>query len=184
MQRELDGFDNRRLRLVTRHGQVEGQLRTNSNVSTLHYLNVAAMSRDFIVIQPPIESSTGWSVGDGDLALSIDAVIFAQEVSEYTPVPGDPVAAAEYERRAIRLNIHEYAVEGLLHLPPGANPIARLNQDRHAFFALSSVSVAGPDVRFAAPFLAIKRSEVIAVQAIGHEAELDRAVESEFSTIG
>lgn len=182
MQRELDGSDNRRLRLVTRYGQVEGQLRTNANVSTLHYLNVAAMSRNFIVIQPPIEPSKGWNVAAGALALSIDTVLFAQEISQYTPVAGDPIAASEYERRGVRLNVGEYAVEGFMHLPPGANPIARLNQDRQAFFALSAVSVMGLDVQFAAPFLAIKRSEVIAVQAIGTDAALDRAVELEMST--
>ena len=114
--------------------------------------------------------------------MAINSVLFVQEVSEYKPVPGDPAAAAAYERRAIRLSVGDYAVEGFLHVPRGANPMARLNQDVHAFFALSSVSVLGPNVQFAAPFLAIKRSKVLAFQAVGIEAENDEAVEQEMAT--
>ena len=179
MQRELDGSHGRRLRLVTRHGQVEGQLRTNPHVSTLHYLNVTAMSQSLVVLHPPIEPSSGWNIAEGALALSIDSVLFAQEMSEYKPIPGDPAAAAKYGRCAIRLNVGDYAVEGFLHLPPGTDPFTRLNQDRHAFFALSAVSVMGPDAQFAAPFLAIKRSEVIAIQSLENESTLDNAVKRE-----
>jgi len=182
MQRELDGSHSRHLRLVTRHGAVVGQLRTNENVSTLHYLNVAAMSRNFLVMQPPITPSKGWNISEGAIALSISTVLFAQELSEYVPVAGDPVAAAEYERCAVRLNVGDYAVEGFLHLPHGADPITRLNQDPHAFFALSSASVMGPDSQFAAAFLAVKRSEVIAVQAIEIDATLDASAEPEMTT--
>ena len=182
MQRELDGTHGRRLRLVTRHGHVAGQLRTNPRVSTLHYLNVTAMSQSFIVLHPPIEPSSGWNIAEGALALSIDSVLFATEVSEYIPLPGDPAAAAEYERCAIRLNVGDYAVEGFLHVPRGSNPFARLNQDRHTFFALSAVSVMGPDAQFAAPFLAIKRSEVIAIQGVENDTMLGKAVEPEVAT--
>lgn len=182
MQRELDGSSARRLRLVTVHGYVEGLIRTNPNVSTLHYLNVAAMSRSFVVVHPPIETSQGWNVADGSLALSISSVLFAQEISEYTPVPGDLAAAAQYQRCPIRLNVGEYAAEGFLHIPPGGNPMDRLNQDRHEFFALSSVSVVGPELQFAAPFLAVRRSQVIATQAIDENTSLESEVEREMAT--
>ena len=179
MQKKLDESRGRRLRLVTRHGHVEGLLLANPHVSTLHYLNVTAVSQSFVVMHPPIEPSSGWNIAEGALALSIDTVLFVQEVSEYPRIPGDPVVAADYERCAIRMNVGDYAVEGFLHLPLGSNPIARLNQDRHAFFALSAVSVMGPDAQFAAPFLAINRSEVIAIQTVRNDTLLDKSVDAE-----
>ena len=48
-----------------------------------------------------------------------------------------------------------------------------LNSGHKSFFALSAVSVMGPDEQFAAPFLAIKRSEVIAVQSVGNPSALE-----------
>jgi hypothetical protein len=171
--------DARRLRLVTRHGHVDGDVLINSRVATLRYLNVTAATQNFIVMSAPIEPSEGWNIVDGALALAVDSLLFVQELTVCAPFPSDRAAAAMYERCAIRLAVGDYAVEGYLHMPPGGNPISRLNQNTHPFFALSSVSVIGPETQFAAPFLAVKRSEVIALQAVGNSHALDEALEAE-----
>jgi hypothetical protein len=182
MHGDHDGSEGRRLRLITLHGHVDGQVRVNPRISTLHYLNVTSMSQSFIVMAPPIEPSAEWNVVDGSLALAFDSVLFVQEMSDFRPVDSDRAAAALYERCAVRLNVGEYAVEGFIHMPPGGNPIGRLNQDRHPFFALTAVSVMGPHAQFAAPFLAIKRSEVIALQAARADAALEESAAVEVST--
>ena len=176
------GPDSRRLRLVTRHGHVDGSVPVNPRVATLRYLNITAATQHFIVMSPPIEPSAGWNVADGALAMTIDSLLFVQELTDCAPFPSDRAAAALYERCAIRLSVGDYAVEGYLHMPPGSNPISRLNQNNHPFFALSAVSVVGPDTQFAAPFLAIKRSEVIALQAVDTHHALDDVIESEVFT--
>jgi hypothetical protein len=182
MDRDHDGSGGRRLRLITLHGHVDGQVRVNPRISTLHYLNVTARSQSFIVMAPPIEPSAEWNVVDGSLALAFDSVIFVQEMSDFRLVDSDRAAAALYKRGAVRLNVGEYAVEGFIHMPPGGNPIGHLNQDRHPFFALTAVSVMGPHNQFAAPFLAIKRSEVIVLQAVGTDAALEESVDVEVLT--
>jgi len=175
------GSEYRRLRLVTRQGHVDGNALVNPRIATLRYLNVTAATQNFIVMTPPIEPSEGWHIADGALAMSIDSLLFVQELTQ-CKYPSDRAAAALYERCAIRLSVGEYAVEGYLHMPPGSNPISRLNQNNHPFFALSAVSVIGPNTQFAAPFLAIKRTEVIALQAVGSSHNLDEAVDTEVAT--
>lgn len=182
MDRDHNGSEGRRLRLITSHGHVDGQVRINPRISTLHYLNVTAMSQSFIVLAPPIEPSAGWNVVEGSLALAFDAVLFVQEISDFRLVDSDRAAAALYERRAVRLNAGEYAVEGFIHMAPGGSPIGRLNQDRHPYLALTAVSVMGPHGQFAAPFLAIKRSEVITLQSVDADATLDDSAEVGVST--
>ena len=169
MQRELDGSDERRLRLVTGHGYVDGQLRANAGVSTLHYLNVSAATQAFVVVQPPIQTHPEWGIESGELALSVSSILFVQELSKFVPVPGDRQAAAQFRRSPVRLNVGDYSVEGFVHLPPGGDAFSRLNNDRHPFFALSSASILGPDTQFSAAFLAVKRDKVLALQSVADE---------------
>lgn len=173
MHEDTRGSHNRRVRIFTPHGHVDGEVWINPRISTLQHMNVTAMSQAFLVVVPPLEPSKGWNLVDGALALAFDSVLFVQELESFDNVDSDRTTAALYERCAVRLSVGEYAVEGFIHVPPGGNPIARLNQDRHEFLALSAVSVVGPRHQFAAPFLAVKRSEVVALQAIGHEVALE-----------
>ena len=179
MHEDHRGMENRRVRVFTAHGHVDGTVRVSSRLSTLNYMNVTARSRSFMVMSPPIEPSSGWNVVEGTLALAFASVLFVQELRDFDIVDSDREAAALYERCAVRLSVGEYAIEGYLHLPPGGDPITRLNQDSHEFFALSSVSAMGPQAQFATHFLAVKRSEVIALQAIGSGASLEDVAESE-----
>ena len=64
--------------------------------------------------------------------------------------------------RIVRIETLHGSVESRL-------PLLRFNQDTHPFIAVTSASVVGPDTRFEAPFLAIKRSHILAVQPIDRE---------------
>ena len=55
---------------------------------------------------------------------------------------------------------------GFLHTSAHGDPVVRLNQDASPFFALTSASVIGPDVEFAAAFLAVNRAHVFAAEAL------------------
>jgi hypothetical protein len=57
----------------------------------------------------------------------------------------------------------------------------RFNQDTRPLIAVTSGSVVGPDTRFEAPFLAIKRSHILAVQPIDHDEAPELAAVSESS---
>ena len=172
MERELEGVDERRLRLITPYGHIDGTLRTNRGVSTLHYLNVLATSSDFVVVHDPIEGDPGLLLEESELGVAMRSIILVQEITERKPIPGDPVAAARYVRSPIRLRVGEYALEGFIHHAVGVDPITRVNNDRHTFFAMSSVSIVGPEFQSSAAFLAVRRSEVLLVQESREEAAL------------
>lgn len=176
MQRELEGSEGRRIRVYTLHGSVEGMLRTNSGVSTMHYLNVAAATYPFLTLRPPLTRSPDWMFDDAALAVAMDSVLFVTEMSEYVPRPGDPREAAQFQRVPIRMRLADFVVDGFMHVPRGSNPIYRLNQDRHAFIALTVVSVIGPAEQFAASFLAANRRYINAVQQIIGEFEAPKEI--------
>ena len=166
MQRELEGSEGRRIRVYTQHGSVEGQLRTNSGVSTMHYLNVAATTHPFLSLRPPLACSQDWMFEDSTLAVAMDSILFVTELSEYQPSAGDAREAAQFERVPIRLRLSDFVIDGHIHVPRGSNPIHRLNQDRHPFIAMTVVSVMGPREQFATSFLAASRRHVTAIQPI------------------
>ena len=184
MQRELDGGDERRLRLITPHGHIDGTLRTNRGVSTLHYLNVLSSSNDFVVVHEPVEADSRLMLDRSDVAVAVDSVLLVQELTERKPTPGDPAAAARYQRSPVRLRVGDYSLEGFIHHPPGVDPISRVNTDRQPFFAMSSVSVMGPHLQTSAAFLAVRRSEVLLVQQSRDDVNLDGVGEAEAETVG
>lgn len=178
MQRELEGPEGRRIRVYTHHGSVEGQLQTNSGVSTMHYLNVAAATGPFLTLRPPLTCSQDWMFDDSPLAVAMDSILFVTESSEYAPRPGDSREAARFQRVPIRLRLADHIVDGHMHVPSGSNPIHRLNQDRHAFIALTVVSVMGPQEQFATSFLAANRHYITAVQQIIGELEAPKEIDA------
>ena len=178
MQRELDGSEGRRIRVYTHHGSVEGSLHTNDGVSTMHYLNVAAAMQPFLGLRPPLTCAQDWMFDDSSLAVAMDSILFVTELSEYVPRPGDPREAAQFQRIPIRLRLSDFIVDGHIHVPNGSNPIQRLNQDRHAFIALTVVSVMGPQEQFATSFLAANRRYITAVQQIIGELEAPREIDA------
>jgi len=177
MQRELEGSEGRRIRVYTTHGSVEGQLRTNRGISTMHYLNVAATTNPFLSLRPPLFCSGDWMFGDSILAVAMDSILFVTESSEYQPRPGNEREASRFKRVPIRMRLANYVIDGHIHVPPGSNPIARINQDRHAFIAMTVVSVMGPQEQFATSFLAANRRYITAIQQILGELEVPKEIE-------
>ena len=80
-----------------------------------------------------------------------------------------------------RARVGAFDVEGFVHVPPRGDPLLRFNQDTHPFIAVTSASVVGPDRQFEAPFLAIKRSHILAVQPMDHDEAPELAGVSESS---
>lgn len=166
MQRELEGTDDRRIRIHTNHGSVEGLLRTSTGISTMHYLNVVSTTQKCLTLRPPLVCSHDWLSEDGLLAVATDSILFVVELSEFVPRPGDPQEAAQFQRAAVRLLLADYIIDGFVHVPPGGTPISRVSQDPHPFIAMTSVSVIGPDEQFTAPFMAACHRNIVAVQEI------------------
>ncbi len=166
MERELDGRARRRIRVHTRDGYVEGELSTNESTSTLHYLNVTTSTRSFLSIQPPLTTSQDWFLDDTALQLSMDSVLFVVELSDFKPPQGDPTAASMYSVAPVRVRIGSYTIDGDVHVPPQGTPADRLNYERHPFVAMTSASVIGPDVQFAAAFVAVNRGYISGIQEI------------------
>ncbi len=65
-------------------------------------------------------------------------------------------------------------MHGFVHVPPGGNPMTRLNQGEHAFVALTSASVIGPGEELATPFLAVNRGHILAARPIGEQEQGSR----------
>lgn len=182
MERELEGTNLRRIRVHTREGYVEGDLATNESVSTLHYLNVVAVTRDYLPLQPPLVTSADWFLDDAPLEIALESVLFVAELSDYRPADGDPNAAKLYTPIPVRLRVNRYTVDGQVHVPAGAEPVDRLNHSRHAFVAMTSASVLGPDAEFGAGFVALNRSHVSAVQTVAEE-DVDPAMVADESLV-
>jgi hypothetical protein len=147
----------------------------------MHYLNVISSSQNFLQIKPPVTCTGNWRFEDAPLAVATDSILFVTELAECVPTPGDPHAAARFKRARIRLRLDEYDIDGYVHVPPGGDPIARLNQDRHTFIALTAVTVVGPDTELTAPFLAACRTEILAMQILEQDQLAD---EESFAEVG
>lgn len=79
IQRELNGSDERRIRVHTLHGSVERLIRTNAGVSTMHYVKVAAAAQEFLTLRPPLNCSADWMFDEGPLAVAMDSILFMVE---------------------------------------------------------------------------------------------------------
>ena len=111
---------------------------------------------------------TGWLFRDGPLSVNKSNILFLAELSP--PAGGQTEKFVDYTRPPVRLRVGAFDIEGTVHVPPHGDPLLRFNQDTHPFIALTEGSVVGPDTQFEAPFLAVKRSHVLAVQPIEHQA--------------
>ena len=182
MERELEGRQGRQVRVHTTHGTIEGRISTNPGISTLHFVNVVATSQNFFTVHPPVRCDPEGAFEEGALAVAAESILFLVELSDYVPRPGDPEEAARFTRASVRLQVADHLLEGFVHVPPGGDPIARLNQDRHPFIALTSASVLGPESEFAAPFVAVNRSYILAVQHVRQELPDEESRVAELTT--
>jgi hypothetical protein len=160
----------RRVRIETTHGPIEGSIRIGPRARTLDDLNQEA--RDFVILRDPELKTNGWSPGRQPLAISKATVLFVTEVSDF--IPGGDVRGGEYTRASMTLVVGDFVIRGFVHLPPGGDPLLRLNQQHRSFLALTSASVVGPHAQFAAGFIAVNRSHVSTAQGMD-EASLTTA---------
>lgn len=173
MERNQDGRQERRVRIETLRGGVEGYLQTSAVVRTLDEVNVVA--RNFLTLHSPSSYSGEWQLDGGALAVAKSATLFVMELSPATRRSGRRAEAVRFSRSPVRLWVRDVSVQGFVHVPPGGTAMSRLNQDSHDFMALTSVSVIGPAFEFAAPFVAVNRAFISAAQELAAGAEPDPA---------
>ena len=163
----------RRIRIQTAQGAIEGSLPVGAGATTMRRLNVVSATQKFLQLRPPVLCTPECVFRDGPLSVVIDSIVFVTEVAEFVPVPEEPQAAARFRRARVILLLKDYLIEGFVHVPPGGDPIVRLNQDRHKFIALTSVTVKTADQEFSVPFMALNGSELLAIQEIEYEEPLE-----------
>ena len=154
--------ETRRVRMGTLHGTIEGSLRVSSNLRTLDFLNRSTAK--FISIQDPRVTSARWQPAASTSFVNVSFVLWVAEIIALQRT-GRRRATPLQNRSGIRLCMPECEVLGFVHTPAQGDPILRLNQDTAPFFALTSASLLGPDIEFAAAFLAVNRAHVFAAEA-------------------
>jgi len=172
----------RQERLVQVHtirGCVEGRLPTNKWVRTLDDLNV--VTRNFVTLRGAKPTSGQWALENGPLSVAKTAILFVIEVDELAPRPGKRPEALRFARAPVRLWIGDFSIRGFVHVPAGGSPKVRLDQHSHAFIALTSASVLGPQTEIAAPFLAVNRELILAAEEIVHEDQEESEPERDAS---
>ena len=180
MDLAMEGRTERTVRIETLHGSIEGLLLISQLVRTLDDLNMAVKA--FLTVHSPVLDGIGWSFPDSPLSVNKSNILFLAELS--SPDTGQSEKFVDFTRSAVRLRVGAFDIEGFVHVPPRSDPLLRFNQDTHPFIALTSVSVVGPDTRFEASFLALKRSHILAVQPMDHEAPELVAVSESSETDG
>jgi hypothetical protein len=157
---DLSQKHERTVSIRTTFGTVEGTLASSGMLRLLDDLNVVA--RNFVTVHRPIFLSGRWARGDGPINVNKLSIEFVRELPGCPPPPGNLRISTRFTRSPVELLFEHYAVQGFLHVPPGGDPMARLNQREQAFVALTSASVLGPEEEFAAPFLAVNPIHVLA----------------------
>ena len=161
----------RRLRVHTIRGCLEGRIRTSPVVRTLDDLNLVA--RRCVTLYGARALSGDWSLESGSVALAKPAILHVFELDEPAPQSKAVKEGARFFRSPIRLWLAEFSVRGFVHVPAGGSAMARFNQQSHPFIALTSASVVGPETELAVPFLAVNREHIIAAEEFREEAPLD-----------
>ena len=180
MDLAMEGWTERTVRIETLQGSIEGLLLISELQRTLDDLNMA--SKAFLTVHSPVLDGTGWSFPDSPLSVNKSNILFLAELS--SPDTGKSEQFVDFTRAPVRLRVGPFNVEGFVHVPPRGDPLLRFNQDTHPFIAVTSASVVGPNTQFEAPFLAVKRSHVLAVQPLDQEAPELAAVSESSETDG
>ena len=170
-----EGYARREQRPVLIHasrGTLEGELGIGTALRTLDRLNL--LHHAFVTIENPRVVAGDWSIEPGTLLLNTSCILFVVELSSRRLGVCDAGEAARFSRSAVRLQVGDYEIQGFLHVPGKGRPLIRLKQDRHAFMAVTSASVVGPDTAFASSFLAVNRAHVLAAQELEYKADLAR----------
>ena len=180
MDQATMGWTERTVRIETLHGSIEGHLLISQLVRTLDELNMT--SKAFLTVHSAVLDGTGWSFPEGELSVNKNNIMFLGELSE--PAGGQSEKFVDFMRARVRLRVGAFDIEGFVHVPPRGDPLLRFNQDTHQFIAVTSTSVVGPDTQSESPFLAVKRSHILAVQPLDQEAPELAAVGESSETDG
>ncbi len=181
MDQAMTGWTERTVRIETLQGSIEGHVLISQLMRTLDELNMVAKA--FLIVHSSVLDGTGWSFPAGELSVNKSNILFLAELS--APAGGQSDEKfVDFTRAPVRLRVGPFDVEGFVHVPPRGDPLLRFNQDTHPFIAVTSATVVGPDTRFEASFLAIKRSHILAVQPLDQEAPELAAVSESSETDG
>jgi len=159
--------EERRVRIDTVDGAVEGSLRISPGLRTVDDLNLVAQR--FVTIHSPKSLSEDWQPGEGSLSINKDSILFVRELS--SPPPGAEGSFGSFTRAPIRLRIRHFEAAGYVHVSPGGSPMKRLDQSKHPFVSMTSVLVTSSDSESTAPFLAVNCNRVTAAQVVDHDQE-------------
>ena len=162
---ENQGREERAVRIDTVDGAIEGQLHVSPKLRTLDDLNM--VSKRFLTLHSPESSTIQWKLGEGALAVSKSSVLFVRELAP--PPVRTNKRFSNFDRSPIRVRVQGHEIEGFLHVPPGGAPMKRLEHGDHPFISLTTVLVTSPDGQSTAPFLAVNRAHISAVQEVDLE---------------
>jgi hypothetical protein len=166
MDTERSESETRRLLLGTAHGTIEGAIAVGQQVRTLDYLNRGSLK--FVPLRaakatPPFPALQG-----GAVSVNIATILWVTEVQAMRP-GGLSKVKPQLNRCAVRFCFPDCEALGFLHTPPQGDPFARLNQDRGAFLALTSVSLVGAEAEMTVEFLAVNSLHVLTAEIIAQD---------------
>ena len=167
MAEAMPAREERRVRVFSLDGVVDGCLLISAGLRTLDDLNV--VSKRFVVLRSPSSPTDAWSLGRGPLAVNKKAILFVQELTSPPSQSGRRFGG--FTRASVLLKIKTYEIEGFVHVPPGGEPMKRLDQDNHIFLSLTTVLLTGPDGHEALPFLAVNRDFITTAQVVEPDEE-------------
>jgi len=156
--------ETRRVVIGSLHGTIEGNLRVSTRLRTLDFLNRSIAK--FVTVQDARVTGSQWQPEGNLSSICVSTILWVAELQALRPSAGRRKAPLQ-NRTALRLCLAGGSeVRGFLHTPTMGDPIARLNQDHSAFFAVTSASLMSPDNEFAAAFLAVNRAHVFAAEGL------------------
>jgi hypothetical protein len=164
MKHDAGAHEGRAVLIQTTDGAMEGWLAINPSTRTTDHLNLACPR--FVVVDVAGRGVPGWSVGRGTTGISVAAVLFVAERQDVAPRTDSRIERSHFSRAAVRLQLGRLEVQGFLHVPRLSDPLTRLTHQRQQFLPLTAVSVVGPDVELAAPYLAVNHDHILAFQSL------------------
>jgi hypothetical protein len=157
-------------------GMFEGDLPAGAQVRTLDHLNRGTTR--FLTLHDARPLSAQASLQSSSVSVNIDAIFWVAEI-DANPRTVRGGAKPALNRVAVRFCFPQYEILGFLHTPPQGDPLARLNQDRGSFVAVTSASILGSDTERAASFVAVNARQVFTAETLSY----DDAIEDDSSLL-
>lgn len=181
MSNRLMEREERPVRVRTAHSAFEGTISISPDIRTLDQLNIA--SDKFLRIHTPESCLPDCGFDVGTIGVNKEFIFFITEVKDCHPTTDQRHERSHFLRKAIRLRLGEFDIQGFLHVRGLRDPMIWFSQTRQPFVALTSASVVGPGTEFASSFVAVNPRHVLAVQAIGQVDETADAADEPSETV-